>query len=204
MEVDMFFFFLVFWSFGFRVGFHAPLLVARMGVLVCPCTFYAYRSLKTNTVVTILFQRHIHVFVPFAGYEPCYRSDGWTIHYIVALSERTSSAPFASAIVFPLRFLGAGFVCLVDAQVQPSHTVTERVMWILPPSSQAALTLAALFLLPSLILFRSLLRSASSTLHASSLHRLHHLLRPRYRDTTAVGVLWGGPYSAMLDITVGA
>ena len=31
MEVDMFFFFLVFWSFGFRVGFHAPLLVARMG-----------------------------------------------------------------------------------------------------------------------------------------------------------------------------
>ena len=40
MEVDMFFFFLVFWSFGFRVGFHAPLLVARMGVLVCPCTFY--------------------------------------------------------------------------------------------------------------------------------------------------------------------
>ena len=31
MEVDMFFFFLVFWSLGFRVGFHAPLLVARMG-----------------------------------------------------------------------------------------------------------------------------------------------------------------------------
>ena len=71
------------------------------------------------------------------------------------------------------------------------HTVAERVMWISQPSLQAALTLAALFLLPSLILFRSLLHSSSSTLHASSLHRLHHLLCPRYHDTTAVGVLWG-------------
>ena len=71
------------------------------------------------------------------------------------------------------------------------HTVAERVMWISQPSLQAALTLAALFLLPSLILFRSLLHSSSSTLHASSLHRLRHLLCPRYHDTTAVGVLWG-------------
>ena len=83
------------------------------------------------------------------------------------------------------------------------HTVAERVMWISQPSLQAALTLAALFLLPSLILFRSLLHSSSSTLHASSLHRLHHLLCPRYHDTTAVGVLWGAS-STMLDTTVGA
>ena len=78
------------------------------------------------------------------------------------------------------------------------HTVAERVMWISQPSLQAALTLAALFLLPSLILFRSLLRSSSSTLHASSLHRL---LRLRYCDTPPPSltspVYYEGPSSAM-------
>ena len=121
LKVDMFF---SFWSSGLLVSVLVSMLLSQWqgwGVLVCPCTFYAYRSLKTNIVVTILFQRHFTRLRPFVGYEPCCCSDGWTIHYIVALSERTSSAPSASAIVFPLRFWGAGFVCLVDAQVQPSH-----------------------------------------------------------------------------------
>ena len=43
MEVDMFFFFLVFWSFGF----HAPLFVARMGGVSLSLHVHVYiRSLK--------------------------------------------------------------------------------------------------------------------------------------------------------------
>ena len=41
------FLFLVFWSFGFRVGFHAPLLVARMGGVSLSLHVHVYiRSLK--------------------------------------------------------------------------------------------------------------------------------------------------------------
>ena len=41
------FLFLVFWSFGFRVGFHAPLSVARMGGVSLSLHVHVYiRSLK--------------------------------------------------------------------------------------------------------------------------------------------------------------
>lgn len=99
---------------------------------------------------------------------------------------RPSLAPSCSLFVFGGQDLSAW-----SMPRSSHHAVAERVMWISQPSLQAALTLAALFLLPSLILFRSLRHSSSSTLHASSLHRLHHLLRLRYHTTTAVGVLWG-------------
>ena len=60
------------------------------------------------------------------GYDPYGSSDGWTIHYIVAMSEQPSSAPFAGAIMFPLCFWGLD----LSAWLMPRssyHTVTERL-----------------------------------------------------------------------------
>ena len=62
------FLFLVFWSFGFRVGFHAPLLVARMGdVSLSLHVLRVSYPKKTNIVVTILFQRHFTRLRPFCN-----------------------------------------------------------------------------------------------------------------------------------------
>ena len=79
-------------------------------------------------------------------------------------SERASSAPFVSNIMLPPRRWGAGFFCLVDAQVQPS-SVADRVMWIKSITLLFS-SLSALFLLLPLIYFQSLpcLRIRSSTL----------------------------------------
>lgn len=80
-----------------------------------------------------------------------------------------------------------------------NHTAAEWVMWILQPLFQTVLALAALFLLPPLILFRSL-PCSSSTLDVSS---LHCLLCLRYTSVADIsGVLWGVFFIVMFG-TVG-